>query len=312
MQPISELHDQYYSQHPREQRNLVGEKAAIRFFDSNDRQDMSKLRAIVASPGAQQWMEEVAELDDEDLRVWAQEKGGWKKRNAFLFAAVNNADHPSNVNEAVNSSDHPNLAGEVEGFVYFYSGHDERTRVSRMIQQGFLPAAALSARSYEVSMAVAPDAQGKQETSGTMASSLRQALFEVDRLSYRNKIKDTLYRAFKGGSAAEFSQVVKDTQLIQDIQSRDTQRLAPDTYFFAFIDPKNTSSRQAFAAAGYEDVGEMSYDQDEDGTASLDRVYVLKPEKAQQRILQKSYLRLFPHNPKAQYSSEPAPEPSAK
>lgn len=272
MKPVNELPIQTYQKNPLEQHNSRGEKAAIRFFDSNDRKDMQRLRQIIAGAGTQQWMDEVSDLSDEDLRAWAKEKGGWRKRNSYLFAVVPNADQPN--------------AGEVMGFVYIYGGKDERAQADRLIRKSFLPPDASKARVYEISAASIPNEQGIQEGSGLMASARRQAVLEVDRLSREMDLKERLHRGLSG-------------QELKEYEALESQRTTPDTYIFTFVDPDNMPSLRAAKAAGFIEVGETTYDPEDESNpnAKKDLVLILDWSKNQQRLAEKSYPTVFtsPH-----------------
>jgi hypothetical protein len=277
MRVIDELPFKNYENHRREQRNSVGEKAAIRFFNTDDREDMARLRRIIHGQGTQKWMDEVSDLTDEDLRTWAQEKGGWRKRNAFLFAVTPSAGQPD--------------AGEVAGFVYIYGGADERAQARRLVEKGMVPASVLEGKVYETSSAVLPNAEGLQADSGLMASARRQVFAEVDKRSRMNSvrnIRNTIRRAM-GLPDPEYQ------ALVADVQEKESTRTTPNTFFYTFIHPDNVSSLRAAQASGFELVGEATYDpaEEDNPEAKKDLVLVLDWARAQQRLAEKSYQSVF-------------------
>lgn len=111
---------------------------------------------------------------------------------------------------------------KIRGFVYIYNERAEKFRVKRMEQLGFLSKSDEKRLALEVSFALRPMPSGQQSGSGLMSSALRQSCMQIRAiLNYP-----------------------KQANLV----------------LFAFIDPENIPSRRTVEAAGFQKVGEMTYD----------------------------------------------------
>src|SRR3989339_1194517 len=84
-------------------------KYVVRFFDADSATDLADLVAIVKSPGAQRWMDNVSDFSVHGFRTWMSEKG---RENSFLFAVA--------------EMENAGLEGRVHGFVYVYPRKGER------------------------------------------------------------------------------------------------------------------------------------------------------------------------------------------
>jgi len=81
----------------------------VRFFDAESALDLADLTAIVSSPGAQQWMDNVSDFSVNGFRAWMNEKG---QGNSFLFAIADMEDERGE--------------GRVHAFVYVYPRDADR------------------------------------------------------------------------------------------------------------------------------------------------------------------------------------------
>lgn len=149
-----------------------GEKSAIRFFDSENRDDMLRLRKIVDHGEVQEMMDSVVGMSKKDRYEWADEKGAYGRY--YMFAVSGS--------EAIFGKESEEI-GKVQGFVYLYAGKDEKIIANRMVQAGFIKRAELNDNKiFEISFAKLPKAPG-----GQISSAVRQACLELRRL---DKIKE--------------------------------------------------------------------------------------------------------------------------
>jgi RimJ/RimL family protein N-acetyltransferase len=153
-------------------KRYAGEKSAIRFFDSENREDMLRLRKIVDHPEVQEMMDSVAGMSKMDRLEWADEKGVYGRY--YMFAVSGTKE---------NFPDNPSEVGQVQGFVYLYAGAEEKMIASRMIRAGFIKKEEVDDyKIFEISFAKLPKAQG-----GQISSAVRQACLELKRLDRMKK-----------------------------------------------------------------------------------------------------------------------------
>jgi len=148
-------------------RRYPGERSAIRFFDSGNREDMIRLRKIVDHPEVQEMMDSVAGMSKVDRYEWADEKGVYGRY--YMFAV-------SGTKEIF--PDNPSEIGQVQGFVYLYAGAEEKMIANRMIRAGFIKKQEVNDNKvFEISFAKLPKAPN-----GQISSAVRQACLELKRL----------------------------------------------------------------------------------------------------------------------------------
>ncbi len=148
-----------------------GEKSALRFFDSENKEDMLRLRKIVEHKDVQDMMDSVAGMSKRDRYDWADEKGAYGRY--FMFAVAGT--------EAI-FEERKEEIGKVQGFVYLYAGSDERKIAKRMVRAGFLKETEIEDKMiFEISFAKLPQAPG-----GQISSAVRQACLEVKRITKAN------------------------------------------------------------------------------------------------------------------------------
>lgn len=134
-----------------EQQRTIGQKAAIRFMDATNPEDVKHMQAILRSPEIQRWMEDVDDTNKQMLMEWASEH----KRGKGILFAISGSSKLTNLSET----------GNIQGFVYFYPS---KTAESAL----------------EISYAKRPGAE-----SGQIASGVRQACIEAARMfNERNEI----------------------------------------------------------------------------------------------------------------------------
>ena len=151
----------------REQKSIVGQRAAIRFFDAEDPIDVENLRKTMNAEGTQKWLESVGELRSaDDIREWINGEGKWSSFNGLLFAVTPSIKKDEKTSEAM-------------GFIYFYCSEDEKKRAERMVAKGLLPKNATEGRIYEFGAATRPNESGSQKESGLMSSALRESCWEL-------------------------------------------------------------------------------------------------------------------------------------
>lgn len=145
-----------------------GEKSAIRFFDSSDKEDMLRLRRIVDHSDVQDMMDSVAGMSKRDRYDWADEKGVYGRYYMFAVSGT----------EAIFGEDNKNEIGQVQGFVYLYAGSDERKIANRLVRAGLIKKSEVGdSKIFEISFAKLPGS-----LSGQISSAVRQACLELRRL----------------------------------------------------------------------------------------------------------------------------------
>ena len=141
---------------------VVGQAAAIRFFDENSRKDFEAINEILAAKQVRNWMDDAGKMGWRDYQYWA----GTHTNQSFLFSV-----HDSRLEKKYQIR-------RVRGFVNIYSGRSEKFRVKRMIKQGIVKDG--SNRVFlEVSLALRPFKDGDCSGSGLMSSALRQSCLQV-------------------------------------------------------------------------------------------------------------------------------------
>jgi hypothetical protein len=145
-----------------------GERSAVRFFDSADKEDMLRLRKIVDHRDVQDMMDSVAGMSKTDRHEWADEKGVYGRYYMFAVSGT----------EEIFSEEQKDEIGKVQGFVYLYAGGDERKIAHRLVQAGIIKKAELGEKKiFEISFAKLPGAPG-----GQISSAVRQSCLELRRL----------------------------------------------------------------------------------------------------------------------------------
>jgi len=145
-----------------------GEKAGIRFFDTDSQEDMLRLRRIVDHKDVQEMMDSVAGMSKQDRYEWADEKGAYGRYYMFAVSGT----------EALFGKEQPDEMGQVQGFVYLYAGSEEKKIVNRIVRLGLIKNSEVGDRKvFEISFAKLPKAPG-----GQISSVVRQACLELKRL----------------------------------------------------------------------------------------------------------------------------------
>ncbi|OGD10384.1 hypothetical protein A2397_03870 [Candidatus Amesbacteria bacterium RIFOXYB1_FULL_44_23] len=203
---IEDLKTQDYSARTREQKRYQGQISAVRYLDPHDYVDATKLKATINSPAVQTWMADL-NLTDEDYIAWMQEQGEAKNRRHHLFAV--SASQRANTENV----------GEVQGFVYFYSGPEEKQQAQRLVEEGLLTSTDLDQnRLLEISFAKSPDTPP-----GRMVGGIMQACLEI-------------------------------SNRMQRVGDSDPNNIV----VLAYIDPENSNSIKAAEAAGFIGIGTVS------------------------------------------------------
>lgn len=148
-------------------KRLPGERAAIRFFDSENKEDMVRLKKIIGHSEVRDRMDSVAGMSKRDMLDWADEKGSYGRY--YLFA-VSGTEEVFGVGSK--------QVGQVQGFVYLYAGSEERKIVERLMKAGLIKRSEVGKkRVFEISFAKLP-----RTKKGQMGSAVRQACMELTRL----------------------------------------------------------------------------------------------------------------------------------
>ena len=85
-------------------------KAAIRFFDDEDEEDLKRLKKITRSPGVREWMEDLKGMNHIHFREWMKERG---EENYYLFAVCAESETESGMTPP-------------QGFIYLYPRKGKR------------------------------------------------------------------------------------------------------------------------------------------------------------------------------------------
>lgn len=158
-----------------------GERAAIRFFDSDRKEDMVRLRKIIDCKDVRDRMDSVARMSKRDMYDWADEKGSYGRY--YLFAV-------SGTEEVFGESS--KQIGEVQGFVYLYAGSEERKIIERIVKAGLIKKSRLGKRRvFEISFAKLP-----RTKKGQIGSAVRQACMELSRLDKKKGGKGAFVYCF--------------------------------------------------------------------------------------------------------------------
>lgn len=142
--------------------HIIGQAAAIRYFDENSREDFTVINEILKDKRVKSWMDDAGKITWTDYKDWS----GRHSNDSFLFSV-----HDSRLKNE-------NEIKVIKGFVNIYSGHGEKYRAKRLIQLGILPKNK-SKHILEISMAVRPLQDGQITGSGLMSSALRQSCLQV-------------------------------------------------------------------------------------------------------------------------------------
>lgn len=170
---LEKLSPQDYSQKPREQTLMQGQKAAVSFIDTQDKLDMLRMDIIDKDPKVLELMSDESEfgMKGKELLKWA--KG---TRNQFLFAIRGS--------EKVK----PEEIGELQGWVQFMPDSEER--LNKMKEKGFIETPAKETTILEISYAKFPQAE-----KGQIASGVRQSLLLLTgELERRDKRRTAAYK----------------------------------------------------------------------------------------------------------------------
>lgn len=153
-------------------KRYLGERSEIRFFDSENGEDMRRLRVMVEHREVQEMMDSVRGMSKRDLYDWAEERGAYGR--FYLFAVSGTKE--------IFADDSPEI-GKVQGFVYLYAGSDERKIIKRLVKLGLISAGRVGEKKvFEISFAKYPKTLG-----GQIGSAVRQACLEIRRLDRINE-----------------------------------------------------------------------------------------------------------------------------
>lgn len=145
-----------------EMSHIVGQAAAIRFFDENSKDDFMAINEILRAKQVRNWMDDAGRISWPDYQEWA----GMHTIRSFLFSV-----HDSRL-------DNPVDIKKIRGFVNIYSERGEKFRVKRMAKLGIIKDIK-DKHFLEISMALRPMIDGKVTGSGLMSSALRQSCLQV-------------------------------------------------------------------------------------------------------------------------------------
>lgn len=187
--------------------HLPGQSAFIRKFEPDSENDFLAMQDIMEQVPVQQWMDNIGELDQKAYEEWA----GDTSDDSFLFAVHNAAG------KTILEVD------SVLGFVYFYSGDEEKQKVPQMQALGILPVVE-NRWVLEVSFAKRTRRTLQAPVQGLVSSALRQACLWVH-------------------------------MKLAAMQNRPVE-------IFAFIDPRNEPARRTLESSGFVKRGMMRYDAD--------------------------------------------------
>lgn len=159
--------------------HIVGQAAALRFFDENSRDDFKAMNEILTHKQIKHWMDDVGKLSWSDYKYWA----GNHSRQSFLFSV-----HDSRL-------ENPDEVKKIRGFVNIYSERGEKFRVKRMAKLGLIREST-DKHFLEFSMALRLFKNGLLSGSGLMSSALRQSCLQVKALLNLAKTSDLVIFGF--------------------------------------------------------------------------------------------------------------------
>lgn len=187
--------------------HLPGQRAFIRRFVPESEDDFLAMKAIMDEAPVKEWMDNVGDLSFTAFQEWASDNSD----DAFLFA----------VHNALATSTRG--ADSVLGFIYLYSGDEEKAKVAKMEQQGVFDANK-DRWAMEVSFARRTVGPNQAQVPGLVSSALRQACIWAHMFL--------------------------------------TNKRPVPVEIFAFIDPRNHPAWRTLEAAGFSKRGMMKYDID--------------------------------------------------
>lgn len=230
-------------------RYIGEEKAAIRMINMNDPEDVKRMLDIANSKRTNEFVEGMEGMDESDVRNWVSISESQTKHPE---RRADNRDWQivyavSGSPENVGSDE----VGELQGFINFYTDQETRDRVRKISND---PNMNRETQIVEIGLAKWPDAPSRQ-----MSSGIRQAALEI------NKLKG------KG---------------VDRMEGKYSAAMEPIMVLTAFIKPKNTSSMEAFADAGFENQGLVEYV--EGDTTEEVYYYRLNWEKLNQKMHEQS------------------------
>lgn len=122
-----------------EQSKMINQPVAVRYFDSQNPEDMRRLLAMVSMPAAQKWLEEVDGMEMKHVVKWAKQRAkkvgrGYQYECLFAISGATN-EKPQEE------------AGEVQAFVNSYEVEDElleRMTENNLIHSNNIPVIEIS------------------------------------------------------------------------------------------------------------------------------------------------------------------------
>ncbi len=143
--------------------HVMGQAAAIRFFDKDSNDDYLALKKILSHKTVKNWMDDTGYFTKSDYKFWA----GKETDESFLFA--------------VHDTRLPTIKDikKVKGFVSFSFERSEKFRLKRLIKSGLISPNTKGKYFLEISMALMLGEGGGKLDSGLMSSALRQGCLQV-------------------------------------------------------------------------------------------------------------------------------------
>ncbi len=208
---LDNLSPKDYSSNPRRQDRYIGQLSAVRYFDAEDKIDALKLKGIVETPGALKWLVG-PKMTDKIYIDWMNEQGQVKNRRHHLFAVSGS--------EKLKAEN----VGEVQGYVYFYCGPDEKKQAQLLVKEGLMQSEDLqNKRVIEISYAKSPDAPPGRMVGGIMQSCLK----------------------------------------ISEIMQRQNDSDPKNILILGYVDPENSLGERAMLESGFKKIGVVGeYDGD--------------------------------------------------
>lgn len=178
------LKDKNYIDNPRTQTRYLGEtEAAIRFVDTEDREDIKRMMEIASNKTVQSFVDDLNEMTIEDIQKWADRHKSKDPEDWEVLYVVSGS--PEYVKEEE--------VGEIQGFINCYTNQETREEIEEF--KALLPPIEPKTQLVELSIAKVPYAKP-----GQISSAVRQVCFELNKL--------------KGGKNEENEQNIPSKMLI--------------------------------------------------------------------------------------------------
>ncbi|MFH1971705.1 MAG: hypothetical protein ABIJ05_04970 [Patescibacteria group bacterium] len=160
------LMEKDYKEHPRTQIRYIGEtEAAIRFVDTEDREDINRMFDIASNKTVQSFVDDLDGMTIGDIQKWADRHKIKNSKDWEVLYVVSGSPEYVKKEEV----------GEIQGFVNCYSNQETRDEVKEF--KVLLPN--INSKTQLVELSIAKRSQSKP---GQISSAVRQVCLELNKL----------------------------------------------------------------------------------------------------------------------------------